>query len=100
MGAYTCEFGVVHRMCRCPEPHTIKCDVPKDHTEKMVERMPYHHYGPMPCYRLLNGLVGKHESHPAHDFFYTSSGGGHYMDKFSLGESDVAKHRCPGNECD
>ena len=31
MGAYTCEFGVVHSMCRCPTPHAIKCDVPEEH---------------------------------------------------------------------
>ena len=31
MGAYTCEFGVVHKMCRCPTEHTIKCDVPAEH---------------------------------------------------------------------
>lgn len=31
MGAYTCEFGVVHKVCRCPDPHSIKCDVPSVH---------------------------------------------------------------------
>lgn len=34
MGAYTCEFGVVHKVCRCPTPHTIKCDVPGQHAAK------------------------------------------------------------------
>lgn len=31
MGAFTCEFGVVHKTCRCPTPHTIKCDKPQEH---------------------------------------------------------------------
>lgn len=31
MGAYTCEFGVVHKICRCPTPHQIKCDIPAEH---------------------------------------------------------------------
>lgn len=33
MGAYTCEFGVVHKTCRCPEPHTIKCTTPDAHAQ-------------------------------------------------------------------
>lgn len=37
MGAYTCEFGVVHKMCRCPTPHTIKCDVPDEHGSPFVD---------------------------------------------------------------
>lgn len=28
MGAYTCQHGTVHKMCRCPEPHTINCPTP------------------------------------------------------------------------
>lgn len=32
MGAYTCEFGVVHKVCRCPTPHTIKCDKVEEHS--------------------------------------------------------------------
>lgn len=31
MGAYTCQFGVVHKRCRCQTPHTISCDVPEQH---------------------------------------------------------------------
>lgn len=31
MGAYRCEFGVVHKVCRCPTPHTIKCDKVEEH---------------------------------------------------------------------
>jgi hypothetical protein len=31
MGAYTCEYGVVHKICRCREEHTIKCDRPFVH---------------------------------------------------------------------
>lgn len=31
MGAYTCEFGVVHKVCRCPTPHTIRCDKVEEH---------------------------------------------------------------------
>jgi hypothetical protein len=34
MGAYTCEFGVVHKVCRCREPHKIVCDVPEQHGGK------------------------------------------------------------------
>lgn len=34
MGAYTCQFGVVHKRCRCPKPHTMKCDVPDEHGPK------------------------------------------------------------------
>ncbi len=37
MGAYTCEFGVVHKMCRCPTPHTIKCDVPSEHGSPLID---------------------------------------------------------------
>lgn len=33
MGAYTCEFGVVHKVCRCPTPHTIKCDKVEEHKD-------------------------------------------------------------------
>lgn len=32
MGAYTCEYGVVHKVCRCPTPHTIKCDKVAEHS--------------------------------------------------------------------
>ena len=28
MGAYTCQFGTVHKMCRCPTPHSIPCPTP------------------------------------------------------------------------
>jgi hypothetical protein len=30
MGAYTCEFGTIHKRCRCPIPHTISCPTPKE----------------------------------------------------------------------
>lgn len=40
MGAYTCEFGVVHRVCRCPKTHTIKCDKPDEHHN--LEYVPKH----------------------------------------------------------
>lgn len=40
MGAYTCEFGIVHKTCRCPTPHTIKCDNPEEH--KGVNYVPKH----------------------------------------------------------
>jgi len=40
MGAYTCEFDVVHKTCRCPTPHQIKCDVPDKHgPEPVPERL-------------------------------------------------------------
>ena len=28
MGAYTCQHGTIHRMCRCMTPHTIVCPTP------------------------------------------------------------------------
>ncbi len=31
MGAYTCQFGFVHKVCRCPTPHTIACDKVAEH---------------------------------------------------------------------
>ena len=31
MGAYACEFGVVHKVCRCPTPHTMVCDKVEEH---------------------------------------------------------------------
>jgi len=38
MGAYTCQFGVVHKTCRCPTPHTIACD-------KVNEHAPHNEHG-------------------------------------------------------
>lgn len=32
MGHYTCEFGVIHKTCRCPQPHRIKCDKVAEHS--------------------------------------------------------------------
>lgn len=28
MGAHTCQFGTVHKMCRCPKQHSIVCPTP------------------------------------------------------------------------
>ena len=53
MGAYTCEFGVVHKRCRCREAHTIKCDVPDEHKPETYEYVVWDnidnciHRGPM-----------------------------------------------------
>lgn len=38
MGAYTCEFGVVHKMCRCPTQHFVKCDKVEEHSQGNGER--------------------------------------------------------------
>lgn len=46
MGAYTCEFGVVHKVCRCPTPHTIKCDKVEEH--KGANYVPKHRKEPEP----------------------------------------------------
>lgn len=40
MGAYTCQYGVVHKMCRCPEPHTIQCDKVKEHSNFQTTSYP------------------------------------------------------------
>lgn len=45
MGAYTCEFGVVHKVCRCPTPHTIKCDKVEEH--KGANYVPKHRKEPV-----------------------------------------------------
>lgn len=45
MGAYTCEFGVVHKVCRCPTPHTIKCDKVEEH--KGHNHVPKHRKEPV-----------------------------------------------------
>lgn len=28
MGHHICQYGVVHRTCRCPKEHRINCDTP------------------------------------------------------------------------
>lgn len=96
MGAYTCEFGVVHKVCRCRTPHTIKCDVPDQHggTLNVAGTSDTH----APCYRLAAGKIGKHETHYPHVFWYTSSGGGHYMDTPDYTEKDVRQWICPGRD--
>ena len=35
MGAYTCQYGVVHKMCRCPTPHYINCDKVEEHSKNV-----------------------------------------------------------------
>jgi hypothetical protein len=42
MGAYTCQFGVVHKMCRCPKPHKISCNTPELHRPVEEEYEPKH----------------------------------------------------------
>lgn len=67
MGAYTCQYGVVHKTCRCPTPHTIACDVPKEHNPAIEQEVdvtvPYAR-----CPRLKNNELGKHENHPSHNW--------------------------------
>ena len=50
MGAYTCEYGVVHKVCRCPTPHTIKCDKVEEH--KGHNYVPKHKKEPVVKYRV------------------------------------------------
>lgn len=99
MGAHKCEFGVVHKVCRCPESHTIKCDKAAEHA--FASPGPDHNkISPThaPCYRLSTGKIGKHEAHESHVFYYTSSGGGHYLDKYDEAEKNVRAWICPGRK--
>lgn len=66
MGAYTCQFGFVHKMCRCPTPHTIRCDKVSEHApkEKPLEDAV--------CLIWWN-------VHEPHDWWYTDEGGGHMV---------------------
>jgi hypothetical protein len=50
MGAYTCEYGVVHKVCRCPTPHTIKCDKVAEHSG--TGYTPKHRGEPVVKYRI------------------------------------------------
>jgi hypothetical protein len=50
MGAYTCEFGVVHKVCRCPTPHTIKCDKVAEHSG--TGYVPKHRAEPVVKFRI------------------------------------------------
>jgi len=99
MGAYTCEYGVIHKVCRCPTPHTIKCDTPMEHGG--TPHIPGESQTHAPCYRMAAGLLGKHEKHDAHFFWYTSSGGGHYL-AYEPGDTDTEKNVrrwiCPGRD--
>lgn len=65
MGAYTCEYGVVHEVCRCPTPHTIKCD-------RVVEHKPAENLSEAVCLIWWN-------IHEPHDWWYTDEGGGHMV---------------------
>lgn len=62
MGAYTCEFGVVHKVCRCPTPHTVKCDVPSEHEAQAAVPV-------APCDRVVFDTLGKHEKHEVHKYW-------------------------------
>lgn len=50
MGAYTCEFGVVHKVCRCPAPHTIRCDKVEEHKDH--NHVPKHRKEPVTKWRV------------------------------------------------
>lgn len=100
MGAYTCEFGVVHKMCRCPKPHTVKCDKPWSHrpsidaTTRVCIVWEMKQAGSIP--------IGKHEAHPAHDWWYDPTGGGHQLNEAPMpGDPDfwrLTKWHCPGED--
>ena len=100
MGAYTCEYGIVHKRCRCPQPHTIKCDNATEHA--WTTRVP--HGGERECLvlsqRKNSGAMGKHEAHDAHEWWYTSWGGGHQMNSYDpvsdKNEKNVKQWSCPG----
>jgi hypothetical protein len=89
MGAYTCEFGVIHKVCRCPTPHTIKCDVPEEHgKEKTVEESVFSMSLPVkPCPKLALGGIGKHERHDSHTFWGSA-----------VYRKAVSEFRCPGRD--
>lgn len=44
------------------------------------------------------GTLGKREAHPKHDWWYTSSGGGHQMNFYDPTEKNVKKWHCPGRD--
>lgn len=71
MGAYTCEYGVVHKVCRCRTPHTISCNVPEEHSVGKVDARPARDRA---CYRLRGNLLGKHEVHESHSYWNTWQG--------------------------
>lgn len=98
MGAYTCEYGIVHKVCRCPMPHKIKCDVSWKHKPSI---------GPTTRFcivweKKMSGEMpsGKHEAHPAHDWWCTT--GGYQMNKEPMpGDFDYhrsTKWHCPGDD--
>jgi len=96
MGAYTCEFGKVHKRCRCHKAHTIKCNTPDVHA-------PNAYADEAVCIvwrKKSDGRLdkGKHEAHPGHYWFYTSEGGGHQLyDEYVSGdEKGLKKWWCPG----
>lgn len=101
MGAYTCQYGYIHKMCRCPTPHTMVCDTPFQHT-------PPWHKCLVLVQRERTGTLGKHEAHPPHDWWYTSSGGGHQLydgfvpsdpkGGYDSVEGNVKQWHCPGRQ--
>lgn len=74
MGAYTCQFGIVHKTCRCPTQHTIKCDQPEKHGPGqalcLVMQMRLDSRLPTPKHLAF---------HEPHEWWYTSVGGGHQL---------------------
>jgi hypothetical protein len=62
------------------------------------------------CLVMKLGLLGKHQKHDPHDWWYTSKGGGHQLpddyepdvlvslrDGWDRTEHWVTRHHCPGN---
>lgn len=94
MGAFMCEFNVVHKMCRCPKSHTIKCDKPLEHSLNTL------------CLVMQDRLAGitpapKHSKpHEPHYWWFTTYNGGHQLDEEpNVGDPDywrVTKHFCQG----
>ncbi len=97
MGAYTCEFGIVHKVCRCRTPHTIVCD-------KVEEYRPNTRLCLVMEMRLDGRITApKHlKYHLPHQWWYTTEDGGHQIDEKWIAETDnfnrVTRYYCPGQE--
>jgi hypothetical protein len=62
MGAYTCQYGTVHKRCRCPEPHAIRCPTPAVCDNEGTAYVPRHRAD----FRLLGEDVSGHAMGPAY----------------------------------
>lgn len=91
MGIHVCQFGVTHKVCRCPETHEIKCN-------KVSEHQPAVKLCLVMQMRLDGRLyMPKHLAfHEPHDWWYTSWGGGHQLAFYDPDEKNVTMWHCPG----